>query len=51
MNSTNTNDREQWRNRILRALAELQPNEQSAEQNLITSDKPVEQSAAANLEV
>lgn len=51
MNSTNTNDREQWRNRILRALAELQPSEKAAEQNQITSEKPVEQTAAANLEV
>lgn len=51
MNSTNTNDREQWRNRILRALAELQPAEKSADQIVIASEKPAEQVAAAAVEI
>lgn len=51
MNSTNTNDREQWRNRILRALEELQPAEKAGDRSMIAVEKPVEQSAAAALEV
>lgn len=48
MNSTKTDDREQWRARILRALSELQPEDNNKAQDLTQrSDDPDRTSGAA----